>query len=92
MLFLSFLSFFNMFLFVEPEVIMTLIFKIEVAFHNIYPNWLWNSLEFQPLMVGMVLGIQQIKAKVMSRGGFIMKLKLQGPSLPQTPAKDLVKP
>lgn len=53
---LSFLSFFSVLLIVEPIVPLTLVSKRKVALHITYPNWWWNSVKFQPLMAGRVLG------------------------------------
>ena len=85
---LSFLSFFSMLLIVEPIVPLTLVFKREVSLRNTYSNQWWNcrirTTEGRE-------GVTPLKiiVKVMTRGGFIMMIKFQVPSLLQTPFKAL---
>lgn len=85
---LPFLSFFSMLLIVEPIIPLTLVFKREVSLHNTYSNQWWNC-RIQTAEGREGVRTLKIIVKVMTRGGFIMMIKFQGPSLLQTPFKAL---
>lgn len=85
---LSSLSFFSMLLIVEPTVPLTSVFKREVSLYNTYSNQWWNC------RIWTTEGREGIRTleiivKVMTRGGFIMMIKFQGPWFSQTPFKAL---